>query len=166
MIDEALEHLIKGIVDHPLEQLQAMKKMGSMSKLLGMLPGMPGAQGAAMKKQIESIDDSETDRAAAIIQSMTPQERINPKIINGSRRLRIAKGSGHEVSTVNRLLDRFTAAQKAMKQLRQGGSGMGPGPGLPPGLGSMGARPARANERPVKKSRSGNPAKRAQEERG
>ena len=153
-----------------LEQLQAMKKMGSMSKLLGMLPGMPGAQGAAMKKQIESIDDSETDRAAAIIQSMTPQERINPKIINGSRRLRIAKGSGHEVSTVNRLLDRFTAAQKAMKQLRQGGSGMGAATGLPPGLapssGSMGARAARAHERPVKKSRSGNPAKRAQEERG
>jgi signal recognition particle subunit SRP54 len=135
-----------------------------------MLPGMPGAQGAAMKKQIESIDDSETDRAAAIIQSMTPQERINPKIINGSRRLRIAKGSGHEVSTVNRLLDRFTAAQKAMKQLRQGGSGMGAAAGLPPGLapssGSMGARAARAHERPVKKSRSGNPAKRAQEERG
>ena len=108
---------------------------------------------------------------------MTPQERINPKIINGSRRLRIAKGSGHEVSTVNRLLDRFTAAQKAMKQLRQGGAGMagmagmGPGAGLPPGLapggsGSMGVRPGRAQERPAKKSRSGNPAKRAQEERG
>ena len=84
--------------DDFLEQLQAMKKMGSMSKLLGMLPGMPGAQGAQMKKQIESIDDSETDRAAAIIQSMTPLERSNPKIINGSRRLRIAKGSGNEVS--------------------------------------------------------------------
>jgi signal recognition particle GTPase len=94
-----------------------MKKMGSMSKLLGMLPGMPGAQGAAMKKQIESLDDSETDRAAAIIQSMTPEERSNPKIMNGSRRLRIAKGSGHEVSTVNKLLDRFAAAQKAMKQV-------------------------------------------------
>ena len=159
-----------------LEQLQAMKKMGSMSKLLGMLPGMPGAQGAAMKKQIESIDDSETDRAAAIIQSMTPQERVNPKIINGSRRLRIAKGSGHEVSTVNRLLDRFTAAQKAMKQLRQsgaaGGGGGAPGMGLPPGLASQAMAKgtakgmSRPEQRPAKKSRSGNPAKRAQEERG
>ena len=159
-----------------LEQLQAMKKMGSMSKLLGMLPGMPGAQGVAMKKQIEAIDDSETDRAAAIIQSMTPQERVNPKIINGSRRLRIAKGSGHEVSTVNRLLDRFTAAQKAMKQLRQssaaGGGGGAPGMGLPPGLASLAMAKgtakgmSRPEQRPAKKSRSGNPAKRAQEERG
>ena len=153
-----------------LEQLQAMKKMGSMSKLLGMLPGMPGAQGAAMKKQIEAIDDSETDRAAAIIQSMTPQERVNPKIINGSRRLRIAKGSGHEVSTVNRLLDRFTAAQKAMKQLRQSGATGGgvPGMGLPPGLAPQGVAKSmgRSEQRPAKKSRSGNPAKRAQEERG
>jgi signal recognition particle subunit SRP54 len=151
--------------DDFLEQLQAMKKMGSMSKLLGMLPGMPGAQGAAMKKQIESLDDSETDRAAAIIQSMTPEERSNPKIMNGSRRLRIAKGSGHEVSTVNKLLDRFAAAQKAMKQLRQGG-----GAGLPPGLGgAAGLAPSgmgRREQRPAKKSRSGNPAKRAQEERG
>ena len=153
-----------------LEQLQAMKKMGSMSKLLGMLPGMPGAQGVAMKKQIEAIDDSETDRAAAIIQSMTPQERVNPKIINGSRRLRIAKGSGHEVSTVNRLLDRFTAAQKAMKQLRQSGAASGgvPGMGLPPGLAPQGMAKGmgRPEQRPAKKSRSGNPAKRAQEERG
>jgi signal recognition particle subunit SRP54 len=151
--------------DDFLEQLQAMKKMGSMSKLLGMLPGMPGAQGAAMKKQIESLDDSETDRAAAIIQSMTPEERSNPKIMNGSRRLRIAKGSGHEVSTVNKLLDRFAAAQKAMKQLRQGG-----GAGLPPGLGGAAALApsgmGRREQRPAKKSRSGNPAKRAQEERG
>jgi signal recognition particle subunit SRP54 len=157
-----------------LEQLQAMKKMGSISKLLGMLPGAPGAQGAAMKKQIEAIDDSETDRAAAIIQSMTPLERVNPKIINGSRRLRIAKGSGHEVSTVNRLLERFSAAQKAMKQLRQtGATGRGGvGMGLPPGLmpeqmaPDMGARASRPENRPAKKSRSGNPAKRAQEERG
>ena len=144
--------------DDFLEQLQAMKKMGSMSKLLGMLPGMPGAQGAAMKKQIESIDDSETDRAAAIIQSMTPLERSNPKIINGSRRLRIARGSGNEVSSVNRLLERFAGAQKAMKQMKNARPG-----GLPAGLAAPPApRPA---QRPPKKSRSGNPAKRAAEER-
>ena len=146
-----------------LEQLQAMKKMGSMSKLLGMLPGMPGAQGAQMKKQIEAIDDSETDRAAAIIQSMTPLERSNPKIINGSRRLRIAKGSGQEVSAVNRLLERFAGAQKAMKQMKNLKPGSIPGMAGMPG---MPAAPSRPIARPAKKSRSGNPAKRAQEERG
>lgn len=151
--------------DDFLEQLQAMKKMGSMSKLLGMLPGMPGAQGAQMKKQIESIDDSETDRAAAIIQSMTPLERSNPKIINGSRRLRIAKGSGNEVSSVNRLLERFAGAQKAMKQMQNIRPGAKAGlPGLPPGIGA-GAHP-RGTQRPPKKSRSGNPAKRAEQEQG
>ena len=151
--------------DDFLEQLQAMKKMGSMSKLLGMLPGMPGAQGAQMKKQIESIDDSETDRAAAIIQSMTPLERSNPKIINGSRRLRIAKGSGNEVSSVNRLLERFAGAQKAMKQMQNIRPGAKAGlPGLPPGMGA-GAHP-RGTQRPPKKSRSGNPAKRAEQEQG
>ena len=146
-----------------LEQLQAMKKMGSMSKLLGMLPGMPGAQGAQIKKQIEAIDDSETDRAAAIIQSMTPLERSNPKIINGSRRLRIAKGSGQEVSAVNRLLERFAGAQKAMKQMKNLKPGSIPGMAGMPG---MPAAPSRPTARPAKKSRSGNPAKRAQEERG
>lgn len=159
--------------DDFLEQLQAMKKMGSMSKLLGMLPGLPGAQGAQMKRQIESIDDRESDRAAAIIQSMTPQERANPKIINGSRRLRIAQGSGSEVSSVNRLLERFAGAQKAMKQMKNLAPGKKQGalPGLPalPGMGALGAqaRPgAQSAPRPAKKSRSGNPAKRAQEERG
>ena len=149
--------------DDFLEQLQAMKKMGSMSKLLGMLPGMPGAQGAQLKKQIEAIDDSETDRAAAIIQSMTPQERSNPKIINGSRRLRIARGSGHEVSSVNRLLERFAGAQKAMKQMKNARPGALP-QGLPPGLAAPAS--ARPPQRPAKKSRSGNPAKRAEQERG
>ena len=139
--------------------------MGSMSKLLGMLPGMPGAQGAQMKKQIESIDDSETDRAAAIIQSMTPLERSNPKIINGSRRLRIAKGSGNEVSSVNRLLERFAGAQKAMKQMQNIRPGAKAGlPGLPPGMGA-GTHP-RTTQRLPKKSRSGNPAKRAEQEQG
>lgn len=159
------EKLVSGAeftFDDFLEQLQAMRKMGSISKLLGMLPGMPGAQGAQMKKQIESIDDSETDRAAAIIQSMTPQERSNPKIINGSRRLRIANGSGNEVSSVNRLLERFAGAQKAMKQMKN------MRPGSVPGLTGLGAPPSarltQPTQRPPKKSRSGNPAKRAQQE--
>lgn len=153
--------------DDFLEQLQAMKKMGSMSKLLGMLPGMPGAQGAQLKKQIESIDDTETDRAAAIIQSMTPLERSNPKIINGSRRLRIAQGSGNEVSSVNRLLERFAGAQKAMKQMKNIRPGSAGAAGALPGMPGLGAAPVgRQPQRPPKKSRSGNPAKRAEQERG
>ena len=92
-----------------LEQLQAMKKMGSMTKLLGMLPG---ANNAAMKKQIDSLDDKELIRTQAIVQSMTPEERRNPKVLNGSRRSRIARGSGRTVTEVNSLVDRFSAAQK------------------------------------------------------
>ena len=113
-----------------LEQLQAMKKMGSMTKLLGMLPG---ANNAAMKKQIDSLDDKELVRTQAIVQSMTPEERRNPKVLNGSRRSRIARGSGRTVTEVNSLVDRFSAAQKVMKQMRSGG-GMPAGVSLPPGM--------------------------------
>ena len=141
-----------------LEQMQAMKKMGSMTKILGMLPG---ANNAAMKKQIDAIDDKELVRTQAIVQSMTPEERRNPKVLNGSRRSRIARGSGRSVTEVNSLVDRFTAAQKVMKQMRSGG-GMPKGMALPPGMG-MPAAP-RIAAAPKKKSRSGNPAKRAADE--
>lgn len=141
-----------------LEQMQAMKKMGSMTKILGMLPG---ANNAAMKKQIDSIDDKELVRTQAIVQSMTPEERRNPKVLNGSRRSRIARGSGRSVTEVNSLVDRFAAAQKVMKQMRSGG-GMPKGMALPPGMG-MPAAP-RIAVAPKKKSRSGNPAKRAADE--
>lgn len=141
-----------------LEQMQAMKKMGSMTKILGMLPG---ASNAAMKKQIDSIDDKELVRTQAIVQSMTPEERRNPKVLNGSRRSRIARGSGRSVTEVNSLVDRFAAAQKVMKQMRSGG-GMPKGMALPPGMG-MPAAP-RIAVTPKKKSRSGNPAKRAADE--
>jgi len=149
-----------------LSQLQAMKKMGSMSKMLGMLPGM---NSGAMKKQLENFDDSELVRTEAIIQSMTPAERLDVKILNGTRRARIAKGSGRQVSEVNNLVDRFTAAQKMMRQVRKGG-------GIPgmPGMGKMGAigqipgmppLPAGNKQQPPKKkSKSGNPAKRAAEQ--
>ncbi len=129
-----------------LSQLQAMKSMGSMSKLMGLLPGVPGAQGAAMKKQIANIDDGELVRTQAIVQSMTAKERSEPKILNGSRRARIAAGSGRTVKDVNSLVDRFTAAQKMMRQMRSGGQ--------VPGLSGIKVQP------PKKKSRSGNPAKR------
>jgi signal recognition particle subunit SRP54 len=138
-----------------LEQLQAMSKMGSMSKLLGMLPGA-----GAMKKQIENFDEGEIVRTKAIVQSMTPTERRDPKVLNGSRRARIALGSGRKVSDVNNLVDRFSAAQKMMKQVRNGG--------MPQGMGGMGipAMPKASvkSTPPKKKSKSGNPAKRALEE--
>jgi len=144
-----------------LEQLGAMKKMGSMTKLLGMLPG---ANSAAMKKQIDSIDDNELVRTQAIVQSMTPSERRDPKILNGSRRARIALGSGRSVTEVNSLVDRFSAAQKAMKQMRSGG-GLPAGMALPGGMSLPTASPMNSPKMaPKKKSRSGNPAKRAAQE--
>ncbi len=144
-----------------LEQLGAMKKMGSMTKLLGMLPG---ANSAAMKKQIDSIDDNELVRTQAIVQSMTPSERRDPKILNGSRRSRIALGSGRSVTEVNSLVDRFSAAQKAMKQMRSGG-GLPAGMSLPGGMSLPTASPMNSPKiAPKKKSRSGNPAKRAAQE--
>ena len=95
-----------------LEQMLAIRKLGPISNLLGMLPGM-----GQMKEQIENIDDRDLDRTAAIIRSMTPLERAEPKIINGSRRARIAKGSGVTVSEVNSLVDRFFEARKLMQQM-------------------------------------------------
>jgi signal recognition particle subunit SRP54 len=147
-----------------LEQIAAMSKMGSMGKILGMLPGA-----GAMKKQIENFDESEIVRTKAIVQSMTPNERRDPKILNGSRRARIAAGSGRQVSEVNSLVERFTGAQKMMKQMRNGKvpAGMPAGMGLPPGAAIPGmSTPNKGNQPPKKKSRSGNPAKRALEEQG
>ena len=144
-----------------LEQMQAMTKMGSMTKMLSMLPG-----GAAMKKQIENFDEGEIVRTQAIVQSMTPTERRDPKILNGSRRSRIAMGAGRAVSEVNSLVERFTQAQKMMRQMRNGAAPQG----LPPVM--MGTQfagaPGKSGSKPPmkKKSKSGNPAKRAQEERG
>jgi signal recognition particle subunit SRP54 len=101
-----------------LDQLMAIRKMGPIGNLLGMLPGM-----GQMKDAIAQVDDRDLDRTAAIIRSMTPAERENPKIINGSRRLRIANGSGVKVNEVNQLVDRFFEARKMMGQL----GGMVPG---------------------------------------
>ena len=147
-----------------LEQISAMSKMGSMGKILGMLPGA-----GAMKKQIENFDESEIVRTKAIVQSMTPTERRDPKVLNGSRRARIAAGSGRQVSEVNSLVERFTQAQKMMKQMRNGKvpAGMPAGMGLPPGAAIPGmSAPKKGNQPAKKKSRSGNPAKRALEEQG
>jgi signal recognition particle subunit SRP54 len=141
-------------LDDFLEQLEAMSKMGSMGKLLGMLPGS-----GAMKKQIENFDESEITRTKSIVQSMTPVERRDLKVLNGSRRARIALGAGRKVSDVNALVDKFTAAQKMMKQMRNGGSM----PGMPAGMPGLPAAPRKAAPPAKKKSKSGNPAKRALE---
>jgi signal recognition particle subunit SRP54 len=146
-------------LDDFLSQMQALRKMGSLGKLLGMLPGM-----GEIRDQIDNLDEREIDRVQAIIQSMTPAERADVKLLNGSRRARIARGSGVSVAEVNGLVERFLDAQKMMRQMR---SGMGiPGmPGMPGAGGSKKAK-GRAAQPQVrgKKSRSGNPAKRAQEQ--
>jgi signal recognition particle subunit SRP54 len=100
-----------------LDQLMTIRRMGPIGNLLGLLPGM-----GQMKEAMSQVDDRDLDRTAAIIRSMTPTERVNPKIINGSRRLRIARGSGVKVNDVNQLVDRFFEARKLMGQL---GGGMG-----------------------------------------
>ena len=108
--------LSKGINNFTLEdfldQLLAIRRMGPIGNLLGMLPGM-----GQMKEAISNIDDKDLDRTTAIIRSMTPAEREEPKIINGSRRLRIANGSGVKVNDVNQLVDRFFEARKMMGQM-------------------------------------------------
>jgi len=101
-----------------LEQMMAIRKMGPISNLLGLMPGM-----GQLKDQIANIDDRDLDRTAAIIRGMTPAERQDPKIINGSRRARIARGSGVQVSEVNGLVDRFFEARKMMQQMA-GGMGL------------------------------------------
>lgn len=138
-----------------LQQMSAIKKMGSLKSMLKMMPGMQG-----MRDQLDAFDDREFDRVEAMVRSMTPFERTHPKQINGSRRSRIAKGSGVTVTDVNQLLERFGQAQKMMKSLARGGGGGLPGmPGIP-GAGKRGKQQPQR-----KKSKSGNPAKRAAEER-
>lgn len=113
-----------------LAQLQQIRKMGSLESIMGMIPGM-----GKMMKQMKGAQPSEKEinRIEAIIRSMTPGERANHTIINGSRRLRIAKGSGTTVPEINQLLKRFTEAQKVVKQLQK----LGP-KGLLKGMGGLG----------------------------
>jgi signal recognition particle subunit SRP54 len=141
-----------GLADF-LQQMQMVRKMGPLSKIFGMLPGM-----GEIKDQISNIDERDVDRIEAIIHSMTPAERDNPKIIDGSRRARIAKGSGVQVSEVNGLVNRFFEARKLMTSMA---SGKMPGmPGLP-GMGGGAARKPQPKAQKKKgKGVSGNPAKR------
>lgn len=143
--------------DDFLSQMEQVRKMGSISKLLGMLPGM-----GQIKDQISNIDEREVDRMAAIIKSMTPKERAEPTVINGSRRARIAKGAGVEVSAVKGLVERFFEARKMMSKMAQGG-GM---PGMPgmPGMGGGPGRQKKQVKQAKGKRKSGNPMKRKAEE--
>jgi signal recognition particle subunit SRP54 len=139
-----------------LAQMQQIKNMGSIKNMLGMLPGMKG-----MRQQLDNFDESEITRTEAIIYSMTPAERRTPKVLNGSRRVRIARGSGTSVTEVNSLVNRFEQAAKMMKTVAKGGMPQMPGMGPIPG-GSFGG--GRGKQQSKKKgSRSGNPAKRAAE---
>ena len=97
-------------LDDFLEQLQQLKKMGPLQNVMGMIPGL----GAQVKDA--QISDDQVKITEAIIRSMTPAERANPQIINGSRRTRIARGSGTQVQDVNRLVKQFTEMQKMMKR--------------------------------------------------
>jgi signal recognition particle subunit SRP54 len=102
-------------LDDFLSQLKAVRRMGPLSSVLGMLPGMAGERMRGLK-----VDDRQVDRVEAIILSMTPEERRRPELIKGSRRLRIAKGSGTTVSQVNGLVKQFDQMRKLMRQLGRG----------------------------------------------
>ncbi len=152
-------------LDDFLEQMQQVRKLGSMTKILKMLPGA-----GQMREALDNFDDREIDRVEAIIRSMTPAERANPKMIDGSRRARIAKGCGRTVADVNGLVDRFFEARKMMMQMaRSGGFGGVPGmPGMPGAGGPGGGKRAKAKQAQKAKAKggqrkSGNPAKAAQE---
>lgn len=141
-------------LDDFLEQMQALKKMGPLGNLMGMMPGMPKEMKGA------EIGDDQLKPVEAIIRSMTPLERRKPDIINGSRRTRIAMGSGTTVGDVNRLVKQFGEMQKMMKRMgamsgmgkagkkgKKGGKpgrgfpGMGGMPGMPPGMPGMPGAP-------------------------
>ena len=141
-------------LDDFLKQMQQLKNMGSIKGMLGMLPGARG-----MREQLDNFDEGEITRTEAIIQSMTPAERSNTKLLNGSRRLRIARGSGMTVTDVNGLVNRFEQASKMMKTVAKGGVPQVPGMGPIPGASFGGKKKQVA----AKKSKSGNPAKRAAE---
>jgi signal recognition particle subunit SRP54 len=146
-----------------LEQMQQLRKMGNMKSLLGMLPGA-----GKMKQQLEDFDESEIARTEAIIYSMTPMERNGPKVLNGSRRMRIAKGSGTSVTEVNQLVNRFEQAAKVMKTMSKGGMPNIPGRNPVAMGGAVGGGYIGGKKSSKKKqgSKSGNPARRAAENQG
>ena len=138
-----------------VEQLQMLRKLGPLKNILGMMPGA-----SKNKELLDKVNDKDLDRAEAIVRSMTPEERRTPKIINGSRRLRIANGSGVAVGEVSQLVTNFFEGQKQMKMLMGGGM-----PGMPamPGMGAArrSTKAAKAAKNAKGKRRSGDPRKAA-----
>jgi signal recognition particle subunit SRP54 len=138
-----------------IEQLGMLRKLGPIQNLLGMMPGA-----AKNKELLSRVNDKDLDRAEAIVRSMTPEERRNPKIINGSRRLRIAKGSGVAVGQVSELVTNFFEGQRQMKMMLGGAM-----PGMPaiPGMGRRGGASARQAKaaRNKRKHPGGDPRKAA-----
>ncbi|MCL1838289.1 MAG: signal recognition particle protein [Propionibacteriaceae bacterium] len=132
-------------LDDFLVQMQQVRKLGPLTKIMGMMPGV-----GQMKDQLANFDEREVDKVEAIIYSMTPTERANPAILNGSRRLRIANGSGTKVSDVNSLLSRFDQAKKMMSSLGQ----------MVPGMQRAAKQTPKSKPKKGRKV-SGNPAKRA-----
>ena len=161
---ESAEKLAKGSfgLDDFLAELELVRKLGPMKDLLAMVPGMN-----QYRSQLDNFDEHTVDLSEAIIRSMTPAERRDPSIIDGSRRARIAAGSGTQVSDVNGLITRFEQAAKMMKRLSNGSRslpGMG-GMGLP-GMGGGSRRRKKGKGKKKRKGgKSGNPAKRAEQER-
>jgi signal recognition particle subunit SRP54 len=117
----AAEQMLKGqfTLEDFLEQLHQMQKLGPLQDILKMLPGVPGGKNA-VKEMADAVDEGELRRTEAMILSMTPEERRNPAIISGSRRLRIANGSGMTTSDVNQLLKDFEGARKMMRTMLGG----------------------------------------------
>ena len=122
-----------------LAQLRQMRQLGPIQDLLKMLPGMPGGKNA-FKDLADQVDESKLLQAEALILSMTPDERRNPGIISGSRRLRIARGAGSTTSDVNTLLKDFEGARKMMRTMMGGGKGL-------PGMFSMPPKASRGPKR-------------------
>jgi signal recognition particle subunit SRP54 len=143
-----------------VEQLSMVRKLGPIGNILGMLPGA-----GKYREQIEQVNDKDLDRAEAIVRSMTPEERRNPKIINGSRRARIANGSGVAVGEVSQLVTNFFEGQKQMKAMFSGGI-----PGMPamPGMGGAARRTSKSARKKARKKapRSGDPRRAAELARG
>ena len=123
--EQAAQKMIEGrfTLDDFLDQMQQIKKMGSIGSLMSMMPGIP--------KELKNanLDDDDLKPIEAIIRSMTMEERTFPKVINGSRRARIAAGSGTQVGDVNRLVKQFDEMQKMMKKMGVLGGGMPGGRG-------------------------------------
>jgi signal recognition particle subunit SRP54 len=130
----AAEQMLRGqfTLEDFLEQLRQMRKLGPLQDLLKMLPGVPGGKNA-VKEVADAIDEGDLRRTEAMILSMTPEERRDPAMISGSRRLRIANGSGMTTADVNQLLKDFEGARKMMRTMLGGGKRL-PGAVKVPGL--------------------------------